>query len=64
MLNCQEVTRLVSEANERKLSVRERMEIRFHVMMCGPCTNFANQINFMHEAMRAYVSGKDEITRE
>jgi len=60
MLNYQEVTRPVSESNERKLTMKERLAIRFHIIMCGPCANFSKQISFIHDAMRVYVNGKDE----
>ena len=37
MLNCQSATRLVSEAQERRLSVPEKMGLNVHLMMCSGC---------------------------
>jgi len=34
MLSCKEATRLVSESLGRELPVRQRLSLRFHLMMC------------------------------
>lgn len=61
MLNCREVTRLVSEAQERKLSVAERLSLNLHLMMCDGCKNFSLQVPFLRRAMRAYAERVDEV---
>jgi len=53
MLNCREVTQLASEALDRKLSLKERIGLRFHLMMCKLCTRYVRQLKFMHHASRA-----------
>lgn len=55
MLNCKEATRLISESQERKLSLLEKMPLKFHVMMCAGCKNFSQQIPFLSQAMRAFA---------
>ncbi len=57
MLNCREVTQLASESLDRKLSLKERIGLRFHLMMCKLCTRYVRQLKFMHQA----CSGMDEI---
>ena len=44
MLNCHNATRLMSEAQERKLAVSEVMSLKFHRMMCQGCNNFGKQM--------------------
>jgi len=56
MLNCREVTQLASEALDRKLSLKERIGLRFHLMMCKLCTRYVRQLKFMHQVS----SGMDE----
>ena len=56
MLNCREVTQLASEALDRKLSLKERIGLQFHLMMCKFCTRYVRQLKFMHHA----CSGMDE----
>ena len=40
MLNCRDLTRLVSESFDRKLTIRERMSLWMHISMCGICRRF------------------------
>lgn len=61
MLNCREVTRLVSESQERKLSVVEKMSLNLHLMMCDGCKNFSLQVPFLRKAMKAYSERLDEV---
>ena len=56
MLNCREVSQLASEALDRKLTLKERIGLRFHLMMCKLCTRYVQQLKFMHQA----ISGMDE----
>ncbi|EWS64080.1 hypothetical protein Y695_02682 [Hydrogenophaga sp. T4] len=64
MLNCREVTRLVSESQERKLSVVEKMSLNLHLMMCDGCKNFSLQVPFLRKAMKAYSERLDEVIEE
>jgi hypothetical protein len=60
MLNCNQVTRLVSESQERPLTLSENLSLKLHLMMCAACRNFNRHIPFLHEAMQAYAKGHDE----
>lgn len=64
MLNCREVTRLVSELQERRLSVIEKMSLNLHLMMCDGCRNFSLQVPFLRKAMKAYSERLDEVIDE
>lgn len=61
MLNCREVTRLVSEMQERRLSLIEKMSLNLHLMMCDGCKNFSLQVPFLRKAMKAYSERLDEV---
>ena len=54
--DCREVHRLTSEALDRRLTLHERMRIRFHLMICEACTSFTAQMQLLRGAM-----GKFEI---
>ena len=60
MLNCRQVTHLYSEAQERTLTLKERLSLRMHLMMCDGCRNFGEHMKFLREAMRAYAKGRDD----
>lgn len=63
MLNCQQITQLLSEAQERKLSMRERAELKMHRMMCSACNNFGKQIVTISVISKKYARDKkvDEL---
>lgn len=60
MMNCQQATRLISESQERALTVPEKLTLKMHLMMCSGCRNFSLQVPFLGKTMRAYAEGKDE----
>ncbi len=60
MLNCKEVTYLCSEEMERKLTFRERMALKMHLMMCSGCSNFHDQMGFVRKAMHMYSEGQTD----
>lgn len=60
MLNCHEVTRLVSESKERPLSLKEKMSLKIHTTMCAGCRNFEKQLDMIRRASRAFAKGTDE----
>ena len=59
-LSCDQVTRLVSESQERSLTLKEKMELKVHTMMCAGCRNFENNIDIVHKAMHEFSSGEHE----
>lgn len=63
MLKCQEVTRLYSEAQERRLTLTERAGLKLHVMMCQGCRNFGQQMLDLRRFARGYARGESEGSR-
>ena len=59
MLNCKQATRLMSEEQERPLSWRERVALKFHNLICSGCTNYRKHMRFMREAARRFREGRD-----
>ncbi len=59
MLSCEEVTRLVSEGLDRRLSWTERWGVRLHQVYCLGCRRFARQIVFLRRAARQLRSDDD-----
>lgn len=63
MMNCKQATRLISESQDRSLSLSERVTLKLHVMMCMGCKNFSLQVPFLSKAMKAYASWDDEAVK-
>ena len=52
MLSCREVTRLVSQRQDRALGLRERVALRLHFAICEGCRNVNAQMDFLRRAVR------------
>ena len=52
MLSCEEATRLLSEAQDRKLVLPEKLRLEMHMAMCKGCRNYRKQMSFLREACR------------
>jgi predicted anti-sigma-YlaC factor YlaD len=59
MGKCKDVTRLLSDALERRLSAGEWLAIHVHLPGCSGCRNFRKHIGLLRAAARE-VSGLDE----
>lgn len=53
-LNCKETTRLLSQAQDARLPLLQRMRLLAHLGVCDACTRFSRQLEFLRAAMRAY----------
>jgi hypothetical protein len=60
MLSCKQASRLLSQSLDRRLSWRERMGLRLHLMMCDVCQRFGRQIVMMRRAVRLMVNAKEQ----
>lgn len=54
MKTCKEAHRLVIESQDRLLSLRERIALRLHLILCGACRRFETQIDFLRQAVRRF----------
>ena len=52
-LNCKETSRLLSQAQDGKLRLTERIALRIHLRVCDACTQFSQQLEFLRRAMLA-----------
>jgi hypothetical protein len=59
-LNCKEVSVLLSQTEDRRISLLERLRLRAHLKVCVGCMNFQRQLNFLRRAIRQHPALKDE----
>jgi hypothetical protein len=60
-LSCRDVTRLVLQGEDRRLSFAERLGVRLHLLICQACPRFVRQVRFMRGAVgrwRRYAEGE------
>jgi hypothetical protein len=55
MPSCKEIAALVSENMDRQLPIRQRLPIRFHVMMCSLCRRYEKQLHLLRHGAHHYA---------
>ncbi len=60
MLSCKQATYLASQAQERTLTRREKMQFKVHLMVCSGCRNFNKNINNLHNLMQQFKQHDDD----
>ena len=56
-LNCRQASRLLSLACDRPLVAEELRALKIHLDECLMCTNFEQQLRFLHKAASAFRQG-------
>ena len=56
MKSCKEVSRLLSESMERKLSLGDRVGLWFHLAMCRLCRGFSKDLQLLRDAARQHAN--------
>lgn len=54
MITCREVSRLVSDSQERELPFRQRIAMRIHLFLCVFCRRFRDQLALLRDIMDQY----------
>ena len=57
-LDCQEVSRLISETQDANLPAPDRARMRLHFVMCQACRNVDEQMAFLRRAMQQLDADK------
>lgn len=62
MLTCKNATRLISESEDRPLSINEKMQLRLHLMLCSGCARYEKQIQMIGRACKSLIKGLNNRT--
>ncbi|MFC3532969.1 zf-HC2 domain-containing protein [Vogesella facilis] len=52
MLNCRQASRMISEAMDRPLTRAEQARLAMHLLLCGNCRNFRQQLRQLRAGIR------------
>ena len=52
---CREASELISQAQDRPLTVREKFVLYIHLPLCEGCRHFREQVTFLRRAVRQYL---------
>ncbi|MFN8059159.1 MAG: hypothetical protein U0Q12_08325 [Vicinamibacterales bacterium] len=51
---CEEITKLISASMDRRLTLREWLQKRLHLVFCAMCTRYGQQLAAMRRLARQY----------
>lgn len=49
---CKEIVKIITASMDEKLSWREWIVMKIHLLSCDPCVNFVKQLRFIRAALR------------
>ena len=52
LFSCKDTVRLASESLDHDLTLRQRVALRLHLLLCPPCACFQRHLLFLREAVR------------
>lgn len=64
MKSCKEITLTVEKGKITKLSFKEKMQVKIHLMMCKLCRNFAVDSNFLDKLLSLLKTSNLKLTSE
>jgi len=65
MLSCKDTTVMVSQSLDRKLTLRERLGVKLHLMICVACRRMVKQMQLLSTLAQHYSTlENDESSRE
>ena len=56
MLNCKQISQLISQSLDRKLTLRERFALKLHLFICKKCKQFSNHLQTLCVAIETMTS--------
>ena len=56
---CRQIVPLLSQAQDRKLSWRERLTTKLHLLTCTFCTRYVRQLEFLRTAARTQTQSEN-----
>ena len=60
ILSCKETARLLSQGEDRKLALSERLALRVHLAICNGCRNVNEQFKFLRLAISSLSQDGNE----
>ncbi len=55
LTTCREASELLSQGQDRPLSLGEKFALKAHLLLCKGCRNFGKQLDFIRAAMKRYL---------
>ena len=53
-MKCRQATRLISDAQERQLMIKEKIGLNLHLAICTPCRKFQRNSGTLRKLMKDF----------
>lgn len=63
-MNCKQATKILSDSQERQLSLKEKITLSMHTSMCSGCRNFSKHLGTIRSISQQFAKGSDPDTTE
>ena len=60
--HCEDAMLWTSQAVDRKLSLKKRILLKIHLMLCATCMRYHNQVGLLHKIMEHLFKDSDSTT--
>jgi hypothetical protein len=57
MLNCKQASKLLSQAQDQALGLRQRILLKLHLLACTGCSRLSRQLQLMRRALHRLRDG-------
>ena len=61
MLTCKDASQVMSQSLDRNLTLREKVSLRFHLIICKPCLRVRQQLTFLRMASKRLATEPVDI---
>jgi hypothetical protein len=51
MLDCKHASQMVSKSMDQQLSIRQRINLQIHLIICDACTKFSQQLKLLRKSV-------------
>ena len=62
MLSCRRASQLLSDAMDRRLSLGQRILLRYHLLVCRACNRFRDQLGLIRAAIGMYRDSERHVS--
>ncbi len=56
LLDCKQASRIISQSLDRTLTLRERLLLKLHLLICAYCKHFSQQLQTLRVAVKRVAS--------
>ena len=61
MLTCRDASHLMSQSLDRRLGLKEKFNLKLHLLICKSCQIVNNQLEYLHQLCKKFAAQAHDI---